>query len=80
MGRVISIPDYRAERLQESLDPSHFDNIYDFLRARFGESTDEWVIELYASMYREICHMSNDELDYSIVVSDGKTRKALRNF
>jgi hypothetical protein len=80
MGIVISILDYRAERLQESLAPPHFDNIYDFLRAEYGDNTNEQLIEILASTYRNFCNLSGRELEYSIMEKPGKRNKSLRNF
>lgn len=80
MAKVVSILDYRAKQLQRELAPSTFNNIYDFLIAHYGESTNEQVIEILATLYRKMCDVAGEELDYSIMINRNKIRRELRKF
>lgn len=80
MGKVISILDHKAEHLHKQLPSPAFDNVYDFLRAHYGESTDEKIIELLASLYRKMCELTGKQVDFSIMTANRKIRHELENF
>ena len=80
MAKIVSILDYRAKKLQHELAPSNFNNIYDFLIAHYGESTNEHVLEVLAALYRKMCDLAGEELDYSIMINRNKIKKELKNF
>ncbi len=80
MGKVISILDYRSEQMHKQLPSPNFDNIYDFLRAHYGESTDEKIIELLAGLYRKMCELTGKHVDFSIMTANRKIQRELENF
>lgn len=80
MTKVISILDYRAQELHKQMPSPAFDNIYDFLRAHYGESTDEGIIELLASLYRKMCELTGKQVDFSIMTANRKIGRELKNF
>lgn len=80
MGKVISILDYRAKKLHEQIPSPAFENIYDFLRAHYGESTSEQTIEILAGLYRKMCELTGKQVDFSIMTANRNVRRELENF
>lgn len=80
MARIVSILDYRAKKLQKEVAPSNFNNIYDFLIAHYGESANEYVIEILAALYRKMCDLAGEELDYSIMINRSRVGRELKKF
>ena len=80
MAKIISILDYRAEQMHKQLPSPAFDNIYDFLRAHYGASPDEKIIELIAGLSRTNCGLTGKQVDFSIMIANRKIRREVENF